>query len=483
MARVLLVNPPFYRLLGSHYNSNSLGIAYIASTLNQNGHDAWLYNADFLSQKLYANLRQLFNGFVDYKSFFDNKDADIWEEVVDKIIEFEPDWVGYTSYTANVSAIDLISKKLKLRRPKIKQVIGGVHATLDATVLKSLTALDYAVRREGEMAMLALVNGQEPSSISGVVSRNGLKLINDGDAEVNKDIDSLPFPERDKFWGLTDEEKLTVDVSYICSIRGCPYRCNYCASPYMWKRDKTQFRSPDSLISEMHYLKDNYWNRTKEFDYSASGNSSQKSSLIIEDNTIVYFVDDVFTVRKHRVKEILRRMIDDDLNMPWKCEARTDHLDEEICELLAKAGCRRVKLGFESGSDRILKQIQKDETTDDMRRGANLLKQAGVPFTAYFMAGFPGETDKDLLQTIEFAQELQADYYSLSVLAPYYGTKMYFDLVSDGYELDKKPWEYFFHQTGELMVNNSISDRVLEQYLALNEMNNRADSTVDSGYF
>jgi len=61
--------------------------------LNQNGHDAWLYNADFLSQKLYANLRQLFNGFVDYKSFFDNKDADIWEEVVDKIIEFEPDWV------------------------------------------------------------------------------------------------------------------------------------------------------------------------------------------------------------------------------------------------------------------------------------------------------------------------------------------------------------------------------------------------------
>ena len=124
MARVLLVNPPFYRLLGSHYNSNSLGIAYIASTLNQNGHDAWLYNADFLDQKLYANLRQLFNGFVDYKSFFDNKDADIWEEIVDKIIEFEPDWVGYTSYTANVSAIDLISKKLKLRRPKIKQVIG-----------------------------------------------------------------------------------------------------------------------------------------------------------------------------------------------------------------------------------------------------------------------------------------------------------------------------------------------------------------------
>ena len=86
MARVLLVNPPFYRLLGSHYNSNSLGIAYIASMLNQNGHNTWLYNADFLKQVQYANLRQLFNGFVDYKKYFENEDADIWEEVVDKIL-------------------------------------------------------------------------------------------------------------------------------------------------------------------------------------------------------------------------------------------------------------------------------------------------------------------------------------------------------------------------------------------------------------
>ena len=50
MARVLLVNPPFYRLLGSHYNANSLGIAYIASYLNKRGHDAWLYNADYKSE-------------------------------------------------------------------------------------------------------------------------------------------------------------------------------------------------------------------------------------------------------------------------------------------------------------------------------------------------------------------------------------------------------------------------------------------------
>ena len=60
MARVLLVNPPFYRLLGSKYNANSLGIAYIASYLNKRGHDAWLYNADYVSDYGYIKLKKFF---------------------------------------------------------------------------------------------------------------------------------------------------------------------------------------------------------------------------------------------------------------------------------------------------------------------------------------------------------------------------------------------------------------------------------------
>ena len=166
-------------------------------------------------------------------------------------------------------------------------------------------------------------------------------------------------------------------------------------------------------------------------------------------------------------------MIDQNLGMNWKCEARTDHLDEEICELMALAGCVRVKLGFESGSDKVLKDIQKDETKEDMLRGAKMLKDAKVPFTAYFMAGFPGETDDDLKETINFAKEIEADFYSLSVLSPYYGTKMYFDLMDQGFELDKKPWEYFYHQTGDLMVNNTISNDMLNEYLSLNELNKK----------
>ena len=422
-------------------------------------------------------MREIFNGFSHYTEFFHNKNDPIWEEVTEKIIESDADWVGYTSYTANITAIDIISRKVKKRRPNIKQVIGGVHATLDHYVLDKLPGIDFSVMREGEHTMLELVNGKSPKDIIGVVSRDGLGLCNNGDATVMP-VDEIPFPEREKFYGLDDQEKLMVDVSYICSIRGCPYRCNYCASPFHWKRDKTQYRSPESVIKEMKLLKETYWNRYKEYDYSASANIGKKSSLKIMDNTIIYFVDDVFTVKKSRVKQILRMIIDQNLGMNWKCEARTDNLDEEICELMALAGCVRVKLGFESGSDKVLKDIQKDETKEDMRRGAKMLKDAGVPFTAYFMAGFPNETDEDLKETIKYAKEIEADYYSLSILAPYYGTKMYYDLIKKGFELDKEPWEYFFHQTAKLLVNDKIKQDTLNEYLSLNALNGKSKGYI-----
>ena len=116
MSRVLLVNPPFYRLLGSHYNANSLGIAYISSFLNKNGHDCWLYNADFLGHNEFTKYDVIHRekGFKTYKDYFSNTDGYIWEEVVEKIIKFEPEWVGYTSYTANIQTIDILSTNKSL---------------------------------------------------------------------------------------------------------------------------------------------------------------------------------------------------------------------------------------------------------------------------------------------------------------------------------------------------------------------------------
>jgi radical SAM superfamily enzyme YgiQ (UPF0313 family) len=477
MSRILLVNPPFYRLLGSHYNGNPSGIAYIASYLNNNGHDAWIYNADFLDGKEYASLSKLFGEFNNYKEYFLDTNHKIWHEIVDNILSFKPDWVGYTCYTANVKAIDILSNLLSEKGCEAKQVIGGTHPTLDRGILKTLSSIDYAVAREGEHVMLKLVNGDPIDLINGVLYVKDGDVIDNGDADV-LDCDSLPFPEREKFWILTDAQKKQVDVSYISTVRGCPYSCTYCASPQSWKRNKTEYRSADSILSELHHLKDNYWDQDLKYDYSGSSNVLPKS-ILIEDNSLIYFVDDAFTLRRSRTIEILTRMISESLDMPWKCEARADHLDDEICLLMSKSNCVRAKIGFESGSERILKMIKKGQTKDKMREGALLLKKYNIPFTGYFMTGFPGETDDDLRETIEFAKEISPDFFSLSILSPYYGTQIYYDLVRDGYDLDKMPWEYFYHQTGELMVNDELSPDLIKEFLSLNE--NR-DKIIVKGY-
>ena len=471
--RILLVNPPFYRLLGSRYNANSLGIAYIASVLNKNGHDAWLYNADYVNERSFAGLKKLFSQFDDYKKFFEDSDHPLWLEVANNILEFSPDWVGFTAYTANITSIKIISKKIKELSPGIKQVIGGPHPTMDPDILHKIPTMDYAVKREGEFAMLSLVNGDTPSLVPGVVSRTKFPgiLQDNGDAPPIKPIDQLPFPERDKFWKIPKEDRKFVDVSYVVSIRGCPYKCNYCASPEHWKRNKTQFRTPEDVLLELQHLKNNYWEQVKEFDYSQSNNIAKKDELLVKDNAIVYFVDDVFTIKKERVKKILQGMIDLDLQMPFKAEMRTDHLTPEICSLLKKAGCVRAKIGIESGSPKILKQIQKDETREEMLAGCKMLQEAGVPYTVYLMTGFPGETDEDLDMTIDFAKKVQADYYSLGVLSPYFGTQIYNDLIREGFPLDKTPDHYFYHSSPTLMVNNTISQEKLQEYLSLNDLN------------
>lgn len=470
--RVLLCNPPFYRLLGSRYNANSLGIAYVASVLNHNGHDAWLYNSDYVNERHFINLKKLFSKFDDYKKYFEDENNELWNEVVENILEFKPDWLGFTAYTAGLTAIKIISKKVKAAAPHIKQVIGGPHSTMDPDLLNKIPTLDYAIKREGEFAMLSLVNGEDPKTTPGVVSRNSLGMLNDnGDYPPIKPIDQLPFPERDKFWKIPEEDRKFVDVSYVVTIRGCPYRCSYCASPEHWKRNKTQYRTPESVLSELKHLKEKYWGQIKEYDYSQSNNIDKKDKLLVKDNAIVYFVDDVFTVKKDRVKKILQGMIDQDLKMPFKAEMRTDHLDSEVCRLLKEAGCVRAKIGIESGSPRIIKQIQKDETREEMLEGCRMLKSAEVPFTIYLMCGFPGETDDDLDMTIDFARQVQADYYSLGVLSPYFGTQIYNQLLKEGFPLDKTPDHYFFHSSPTLMVNTTISQAKLQEYLSLNDLN------------
>lgn len=435
---------PFYRLLGSHYNGMNLGISSIAAVLKSRNFDVGIYNADYFDSSKYLSQEEIYANHRDYLNVISSSTHPLWAEVVENILGWNPDYVGISLFSATYPSAKLICKKLKKIKPGLKIVLGGVHATLSYKELIKESWCDYVIRGEGEFTLLELVNNVPIDKILGLSYRDrfGKAIHNESRPYINP-LDILPFPDRESF--ITPTHRM--DLGQIITGRGCPYSCTHCASPTLWGRTNVRFRSIHDVVTELELISKKY-----------------QSSLI-------YISDDTFTLKKSRTIELCDEIISRDLGITWKCDTRADCLDEELIDKMKQAGCELIKIGIESGSPRILKEIKKGVTKQKLKTAVDLVKKAGIKTTVYFMIGFPGETDEDVQQTVDFAHELDADYYSLSMLAPYFGTEIYSYLSDAGFISQKRHWEYFYHQTKKLLVNDLISDEMLEKFLSMN--NNR----------
>jgi radical SAM superfamily enzyme YgiQ (UPF0313 family) len=442
MSKVLLVSPPFYRLMGSHYNGLSLGLGYIASLLKQNGHEVVIYNADFYDSPFYLDQKQLYENYDNYKKVLNDLNDPIWEEIRKTIKDIKPDFIGIQMYTGTFKSAQIVATIARDLISDIKIIVGGTHPSLDPIGTINLNIYDYVVRGEGEFAMLEIVNGIDPAQIKGVTYKNSAgEICNNEDRDFIEDLDSLPFPGRDCLYNGNGK----TDIGAVITSRGCPFRCAYCASPRIWKR-KTQFRSVDNVLEELIYL-------------------VRKKGV-----TLIRFQDDTFTLKIDRTMALCEKMLSKDLNIKWICDTRVDRLNKDILQLMKRAGCVRIKVGVESGSNKILESVDKGISVEKIRSIVRLIKEVGISLTAYFMIGFPGETDEDVRKTIRFAEEIEADYNSLSVIAPYYGTKLYSDLEKSDFKFDKCHWEYFYHQSKEMILNTQISPSVIEEFFSLNDI-------------
>lgn len=433
MSRCLLVNVPFYRLLGSHHNGLPLGLGYIAAVLNSHGHDAWIYNADFSSTTTYRSPREMCDGARDNADTF-REIGPIIAECVDSIAAFRPGVLGYTCFTPIVPVIAQISRLVRERLPTIRQIVGGPHATLDENLPAQLPDVDCFVCGEGDGLSDVWLGGEKRAAVPRI-----------------RDLNRLPFPEREKLWcrgaPITAADRILFDVCSISTARGCPWRCNYCASPQIWPRVVS--RSVESVLAEIRLLVDNH------LDVESSANNA------------IHFIDDTFTANRRRAMSVMQGIIDLGRPVPWRCEARADTITPDLARMMARSGCIRVKIGVESGSDRMLRAINKGETKRDILRGIKMLHGSGIGVTAYLMVGFPGETDANVRETIRFTRQLPVDHFSLSIVVPYFGTKIYRDAVAAGVRLDELPKEQFFHQTGSAVLAPQISQEVIDELWAI----------------
>jgi anaerobic magnesium-protoporphyrin IX monomethyl ester cyclase len=440
MKRILLIAPPFYRLMGSHFNGLHLGMCYIAAVLKEKGHDVKVYNADYVDSDAYLNQKQLFDNYTSYKAILNDPGHAIWREIKDKIAGFAPELIGIAMLTANYTAAKYIARIAKDIDSKVKIAVGGAHPTLDPEKTLVEKDFDYLVRGEGEITFLELAGDRELAKISGLSFKKDRQPFHNRSRPFIKDLDSLPFPSRDAF--LNDTRYM--DFGHIITGRGCPFNCAYCASPKLCHRI-ARFRSVPNVIEELELVKASY------------------------NSPIIRFADDTFSLNKLRAIDMCRQIIARGLEIQWLCDTRADRVDGELLTAMKEAGCIRIKIGVESGSERVLKRIRKGVSKEAIRRAVALIKEKQLPLTVYLMAGFPGETNEDLSQTIEFGKELDADYYSLSILAPYYGTKIWSDLQKSNRKIDREHWEYFYHQSQEMLINDDLDPELIRQFWALND--------------
>ena len=443
--KVLLVNPPFYRLMDSHFNGLSLGLSYIAAVLSKNGYEVKIYNADYESSENYADQREIFEGYDNYKKILSNLNHPLWLEVRETIERFFPDIIGITMLTGTYKSAENIGRIAKELNNDIEVVVGGTHPTVLPSKTIKNEYFDYVVRGEGEYPFLDLVNGVRIEDIKGLtfINKRG-EIVNNPDRNFIEDLDSFPFPSRDIY--LNDTHYM--DYGYIMTGRGCPFECTFCASKKVWK-GPVRFRSPENVVEEVKHVHNKYG--TKFF----------------------YFVDDTFTLNKKRANKICKLLIECNLDISWICDTRVDTIDEELLRVMKESGCVRVKIGVESGSERILKKVKKKITKKQIKDSVAFIKKVGIDLTIYLMIGFPTETQEEMRETLDFARELDPTYYSLSILAPYPGTEIYDDVIRSGVKLPKEHWEYFFHQSKDMILTDNIDEALVNECLSLNEKNSK----------
>lgn len=332
------------------------------------------------------------------------------KEVVESITTLNPRFIGLTAMTAHIHECGNMANELRKNLPEVPIIIGGIHvSTLPIETLHLFPSFDVGVVGEGEITIVELIEGIEKgkdiSNTYGLVVRteDGIRLTRP--RELIKDLDILPLPA----WHLlpnyvqtyqpTLSRKTRLPSAYIVTSRGCPYLCTFCNNTVHGRTFRSY--SVDYIMKMVTHMVDVYK---------------------VRDLTIY---DENLALRKDRIIEFCHRMISAKYDLTWSCDARADSINEEILDLMYKAGCRSIWFGMESGNPEILKKYNKKIKLEDLERASILTKRHKIKACGSFIIGGPWETKSTIRDTIRFAKKIKIDYFVPYFYTPIPGTPDY----------------------------------------------------------
>lgn len=446
--KILLIFPPWYRLLGSAFELVPMGPAYLAALLRENGHHALIHNADYAKGiSLPISVTRLTSHFDSYKRILADLNHQIWRQIRETVHKHSPDLVGVSVMTPKYRSALNIAKIVKEIDASIPVVFGGPHPTILPERTLREEVVDIVVRGEGEYTFLELVNsiesGSDLSKVLGISYKRSEKIVHNPERPLIKNLDELPFPAR----GLLINKEIYPSDAFgsLLSSRGCPYRCIFCESHKIWTR-KVRFRSAENVVAEIQEAQKDFG--TRRFD----------------------FEDDTFTIDRRRVMKFCELVKQEKLDIVWSCTTRADLVDDDMLATMKKAGCWSISIGAESGSEETQRMIKKGITLDQIKAASRLIKKRGIVLSAYWMVGFPWETLEDVERTMAFMKELDADFNIYSIVTPYPGSELYEMVLKEGLIKEDVEYDGFFHQSPEMMLCPSLTIEERRRLIAKTEM-------------
>jgi len=274
---------------------------------------------------------------------------------------------------------DIVTYCRSLSRATI--VLGGAGYSIFPESALTFLGADVGIQGEGETIFLELIErierGADISGIPGLYLR-GQRLQRA--RKFVKDLDLLPLPQADLLPLPSQEDELWMPVQ---TRRGCPLNCSYCSTGVIEGRTLRR-RSPEIVAKWM-----GQWRKTGVCQF--------------------YFVDNTFNLPSSYAKEICGRLIDQDLDIRWWSILYPKGVDKELVAYLARAGCEQVSIGFESGSEGILKSLNKRFTLKEVRQISEMLSEYGIKRMGFLLLGSPGETRDSVEESLLFADCLKLD--------------------------------------------------------------------------
>lgn len=363
-----------------------LGILYISSYLEKQGIENEIFDTTFSSKK----------------------------ELNKFLLQYLPDYIGiYVNLMTKLNVLEIIKfVKSHDELSQTKIILGGPDVRYNADNFLKHGA-DYLVIGEGEETLYELIKALDTNKHQSLKEIRGIGFKNDAgnttftpDRTLIKTIDELPIPNRKRIniaaYQNIWKKHHGSDAVSVSTMRGCPYTCRWCSRAVYGLSYRR--RSPTSVIDELEIIQTDYNPDT------------------------LWFVDDVFTISHKWMNEFTNELKRRNLKINYECITRADRLNEEVISMLKESGCFRVWIGAESGSQKIIDAMDRRVDVEQVREMIKLTRKHGIETGTFIMLGYPGETEKDIEETIKHLKESNPDYFTITIAYPINGTELYLEI-------------------------------------------------------